>query len=134
MQWLLQPIRRWRIIRISFTYLCCFAFAIIQANLPIYKGVNPNMICKQIIFSPTGGTQKVADLLSQPFGIPAQVIDLCNSSEDFSAYHMTSDTLCIIAVPVFAGKGSRYCSRAPAQNSGTWRNRCFGCCIRKPCI
>lgn len=62
------------------------------------------MICKQIIFSPTGDTQKVADLLSQPFGIPAQVIDLCNSSEDFSAYHMTSDTLCIIAVPVFAGR------------------------------
>ena len=31
-------------------------------------------------------------------------------------------------------QGSRYCSLAPAQNSGTWRNRCFGCCIRKPCI
>ena len=35
------------------------------------------MTCKLIVFSPTGGTQRAAELLAEPFQPIAETIDLC---------------------------------------------------------
>ena len=62
------------------------------------------MTCKLIVFSPTGGTQRAAELLAEPFQPIAETIDLCATHTDFSKTTLTSDDLCIVAVPSFAGR------------------------------
>lgn len=62
------------------------------------------MSCKLIVFSPTGGTQRAAELLAVPFGAVEQTIDLCKPQTDFSQVQLTSNDLCIVAVPSFAGR------------------------------
>ncbi|OUP57072.1 4Fe-4S binding protein [Butyricicoccus pullicaecorum] len=62
------------------------------------------MTCKLIVFSPTGGTQRAAELLAEPFQPIAETIDLCAMHTDFSKTTLTSDDLCIVVVPSFAGR------------------------------
>jgi len=58
----------------------------------------------KIIFSPTGGTRRAADYLSESWGAPAQVIDLCDTGADFSSYSMGEGDAALIAVPSFGGR------------------------------
>ena len=58
----------------------------------------------KIYFSPTGGTKKVADLISGQFDFETTEIDLSNSMEDFSKITFSEKDLCIIAVPSFGGR------------------------------
>lgn len=58
----------------------------------------------QIVFSPTGGTKKAADIFTKAFGPSYQIIDLSDRENDFSAVHFTRDDLCIVAVPSFGGR------------------------------
>ena len=58
----------------------------------------------QIVFSPTGGTKKAADIFTEAFGPSYQIIDLSDRETDFSAVHFTRDDLCIAAVPSFGGR------------------------------
>lgn len=69
------------------------------------------MIMKNIYtvyFSPTGGTKKVAtalsDNLSQLLHIPSQSIDLTLPANRQISYPFDSDSLVILAVPVYAGR------------------------------
>lgn len=57
----------------------------------------------QITFSPTGGTKKVADIISGRLGTTGTVIDLMKYNEDFSKYDIESEGLTVIAAPVFGG-------------------------------
>lgn len=58
----------------------------------------------KIYFSPTGGTKKVADLISGQFDFETTEIDLSNSMEDFSKFTFSEKDICIIAVPSFGGR------------------------------
>lgn len=58
----------------------------------------------KIYFSPTGGTKKVADLISGQFDFETTEIDLSNNMEDFSKFTFSEKDLCIIAVPSFGGR------------------------------
>lgn len=58
----------------------------------------------QIVFSPTGGTQKAVDILTEEWGLPAAQIDLTNAAADFSSYHIDPDSLVVIAVPSYGGR------------------------------
>ncbi|MDB8803666.1 4Fe-4S binding protein [Romboutsia sp. 1001216sp1] len=58
----------------------------------------------EIYFSPTGGTKKIADLISRQFGYETIKLDLSNSMEDFSKFTFSEKDLCIIAVPSFGGR------------------------------
>ena len=58
----------------------------------------------QIIFSPTGGTQKVADIITSEWGIPVKKIDLSNAKNDFSAASLNKEDVAVIAVPSFGGR------------------------------
>ena len=54
-----------------------------------------------ILFSPTGGTKKVADCLTEGFGLEMREIDLTNPAADFSSFPFTADDICVVAVPSF---------------------------------
>lgn len=58
----------------------------------------------QMIFSPTGGTETVANQFVQAFEPPIQTIDLTDSSADFSQVALTENDICVIAVPSFGGR------------------------------
>lgn len=55
-----------------------------------------------IYFSPTGGTQKVMEMLGETFG-ETDRIDLCNNW-DFTRYSFDSEDLCLIGVPSYGGR------------------------------
>lgn len=57
----------------------------------------------QITYSPTGGTQRVAEQLTHPW---AEVcpIDLCDRQMDFTQFRFTPDDRCYIAVPSYGGR------------------------------
>ena len=53
----------------------------------------------QIVFSPTGGTQKAADLLCGGLRGEPVSVDLCSSGMDFSAFRPDCGDTAVIAVP-----------------------------------
>lgn len=55
-----------------------------------------------ICFSPTGGTQKVADILTHALGAENTFIDLCDSA--FMGATLTAEDVAIIAIPSYAGR------------------------------
>ncbi len=58
----------------------------------------------QIVFSPTGGTQKVADIITGEWSGTVQEIDLSDSETDFSKIRLSEEDLALIAVPSFGGR------------------------------
>ncbi len=56
----------------------------------------------QIVFSPTGGTQKVMDALSAAFDLPTETIDLCLPEAPKAA--IAGDDIALIAVPSYFGR------------------------------
>lgn len=58
----------------------------------------------KIIFSPTGGTEKVTDLFAQVFGQGVQTIDLTDFAADFSRIRLSENDVCVVAVPSFGGR------------------------------
>ena len=58
----------------------------------------------QIVFSPTGGTQKVADIITSEWKEPVVKIDLSDAKTDFDAYMLKEEDVAVIAVPSFGGR------------------------------
>lgn len=58
----------------------------------------------KIIFSPTGGTKKAADILSNALAERISEIDLCERSTDFSKSVLNEDDIALIAVPSYGGR------------------------------
>ena len=59
----------------------------------------------EIVFSPTGGTKKVADVLTGAFGAKTETIDL--SDRNFAGCDLTDDGLAVIAMPSFGGRAPK---------------------------
>lgn len=57
-----------------------------------------------ITFSPTGGTKKVADIFANALGQDIHNIDLTDKDLDFSSIAISSNDLCIFAVPAYGGR------------------------------
>lgn len=57
----------------------------------------------EIVFSPTGGTQKCADALTRLLG-DVEHIDLCDAKCDFAACAPGKDDLAVIAAPSYGGR------------------------------
>lgn len=53
------------------------------------------------VFSPTGGTQKVADILAKELGGDFQTIDLCCK---VPAMALTAEDICLVSVPSYGGR------------------------------
>ena len=62
------------------------------------------MRVSQIIFSPTGGTEKVADAITNTWGLPVNKIDLSNAETDYSSLSFEKDDIALIAAPSFGGR------------------------------
>lgn len=59
----------------------------------------------KIIFSPTGGTEKVADILCKEFATEVETVDLSNQS--FKGYSLQDDGIAVIAMPSFGGRAPK---------------------------
>lgn len=57
-----------------------------------------------IVFSPTGGTQKAAALLTDALGGEVTHVDLTDGKQDFHAVSMTKEDTAVISVPSYAGR------------------------------
>lgn len=62
------------------------------------------MKAKEIIFSPTGGTKKVADLLIRECQLESKEIDLTDAAEKFESISVGKDEVAFIAVPSYGGR------------------------------
>ncbi len=62
------------------------------------------MKVSQIIFSPTGGTNKVAEIITKAWGMPVNKIDLSNAKTDYSSLRLEKEDIAIIAVPSYGGR------------------------------
>lgn len=58
----------------------------------------------EIVFSPTGGTKKAADIVAAALGDRSNVIDLCDRQTDFSELALAGEDLAVIAVPSYSGR------------------------------
>lgn len=58
----------------------------------------------EIVFSPTGGTQKVADIIAKAWGGNTVKIDLSDSKTDFTKCEIKKDDMVLIAMPSFGGR------------------------------
>lgn len=59
---------------------------------------------KEIVFSPTGGTRKVADAICKGIGDEVEVIDLCVAGDELKPVSLTGDDFALIAFPVYGGR------------------------------
>ena len=57
-----------------------------------------------LCFSPTGGTQKAADILVKALGDERTFVDLTDYRTDFAAVTFTPEDLAVIAVPSYGGR------------------------------
>ena len=58
----------------------------------------------QIVFSPTGGTARVADIITAQWGSSVRKIDLTDPAVAFSAEALDGEALTLIAVPSYDGR------------------------------
>ncbi|RHR10065.1 4Fe-4S ferredoxin [Pseudoflavonifractor sp. AF19-9AC] len=58
----------------------------------------------KIMFSPTGGTDKVAEPFVQAFDQEPKTIDLTDCTVDFHQISLAEEDTCIVAVPSFGGR------------------------------
>lgn len=62
------------------------------------------MVNYKFTFSPTGGTQKAADLIANGMGGEWNEIDICVPLENGKEYALNENDVCIISVPSFGGR------------------------------
>lgn len=58
----------------------------------------------EIVFSPTGGTQKVAQIISEQWNGEAKRIDLSDHQKDFSKCRIEKQDMVLIAMPSYGGR------------------------------
>lgn len=86
------------------------------------------MQLSQIVFSPTGGTQRVADILAEALGQVGTQIDLAAAQTDFSTISLPADALAVIAVPSYAGRVPAAAAQRLAQIRGN-QAQCILVCV-----
>lgn len=62
------------------------------------------MTIKEIVFSPTGGTKAVCDILARELGPAPFVIDLTDRFADHEEVALSAEDLALIAMPCFGGR------------------------------
>ncbi len=72
----------------------------------------------EIIFSPTGGTEKVAHIISSRWSENVVRIDLSNSEIDFTGCEINKEDLVLIAMPSFGGRAPAVAIRRLKQICG----------------
>ncbi|MDE5780099.1 MAG: EFR1 family ferrodoxin [Lachnospiraceae bacterium] len=81
----------------------------------------------EIVFSPTGGTQKVADIIVEGWGKPVDLIDLTDAKTDLSNVSLEKDDIVLIAVPSYGGRVPKLAAQRIAKVQGN-HARCVIVC------
>lgn len=58
----------------------------------------------EIVFSPTGGTQKVSCAIASGFKKPTKFIDLMKFDCDYSEFCFSENDICLVSVPSYGGR------------------------------
>ena len=58
----------------------------------------------EMVFSPTGGTKRAADILAEEIGLKRQVIDLTRMDTVYSDICISPEDVCLAAVPSYGGR------------------------------
>lgn len=82
----------------------------------------------QIVFSPTGGTQKVADSLVQAWGVPSRSIDLTDPKPEADALTVLAEEVAVIAAPSFGGRVPALAAQRLRKVQGN-ESRCVLVCV-----
>lgn len=70
----------------------------------VYTTKSGGIQMKTIIFSPTGGTKKVANVIATKMSTEYEEIDLSKREMDENKVNISKEDVCIIAVPSFGGR------------------------------
>ena len=71
----------------------------------------------QLIFSPTGGTEKAAKMVTSEWSTSVETVDLTNSAVDFSKCQAKADDLVQIALPSYGGRVAGLAAERLAKNT-----------------
>lgn len=82
----------------------------------------------QIVFSPTGGAQKVADSIMEGWETPIDKIDLTNAVADYSNFHLEKEDNALIAIPSYGGRVPALAAQRLANIHGN-RAQCVIVCV-----
>lgn len=80
------------------------------------------------VFSPTGGTEKAAEIIVSEWSASAETIDLTDRAADFSKYRIEAEDLVLIAVPSYGGRVPGLAAERLAQIRGN-SARCVLLCV-----
>ncbi len=81
----------------------------------------------EIIFSPTGGTEKVAHIISRRWSDHRKTIDLSDPKTDFSKCEIEKEDMVLIAMPSFGGRAPAPAIQRLKQIDGTGANCTLVC-------
>lgn len=76
------------------------------------------MNCTEIIFSPTGGTKRAADILANGLAADCGIVDLSDAAVDLSGDTMKDCDIAVIAAPSFGGRVPELAIRRLSQING----------------
>lgn len=82
----------------------------------------------QCIFSPTGGTQRVADIISSELGTITNKIDLTNTEDNSNIIDIEKNDIAVIAVPSYGGRVPELAAQRLAALKGNNMN-CVIICV-----
>ncbi len=81
----------------------------------------------EIIFSPTGGTEKVAHTISRRWSDQTKTIDLSDPKADFTKCEIKKEDLVLIAMPSFGGRAPAVAIQRLKQIAGNGANCTLVC-------
>ena len=86
------------------------------------------MALVQIVFSPTGGTGKVADIIAGEWEGPVTRVDLSDSKTDCSKIKLEQEDVALIAVPSYGGRVPELAAKRLMKINGN-QARCVIVCV-----
>ena len=86
------------------------------------------MKVSQIVFSPTGGTDKVADIITKEWGMPVNKIDLTDAKMDDSVLDLKKEDIVVIAVPSYGGRVPALAAQRISKIHGN-QSQCIIICV-----
>ncbi len=85
------------------------------------------MCTVEIIFSPTGGTEKVAHIISRRWSDHTATIDLSNPKTDFTKCKIEKEDMVLVAMPSFGGRAPAVAIERLKQINGNGANCTLVC-------
>lgn len=86
------------------------------------------MNVSQIIFSPTGGTKRVADIITKAWEMPVSEIDLTNAEAGYSDLCLDKNEIAVIAIPSYGGSVPALAAQRISKIRGN-QTRCVIVCV-----